>query len=192
MIVPKNANASSKVVAWDHPTIGQADQCSVTRGFAMIDMPQLGTMSNGGAQINVGDMSFFLEQTLAAGNIVVMPDYMGIAVNGPTQYKKSYAIGQQEARDNFYAVKALQAPAGQVSGWNGVGGGNETWTGTDFVAMGHSQGGHAAMWTGVESQRDWAKKLGLNLRGWWQPPRPPTWSRSSAPSGRATRLGPGA
>lgn len=165
VIVPKNATASSKVVAWDHPTIGQADQCSVTRGFALIDMPVIGGQSNGGAQINAGDMSFFMEQTLAAGNIIVMPDYMGIGVNGPTQFKKSYAIGQQEARDNFYAIKALQATAGKVPGWNGVGAGDETWTGTDFVAMGHSQGGHAAMWTGVESQRDWAKRLGLNLKG---------------------------
>lgn len=165
VIVPKNATAESRVVAWDHPTLGQADQCSVSRGFNLIETPLVGSKAPGGAQINAGDMSFFLEQSLAAGNIVVMPDYMGIAVNGPTKFKKSYLIGQQEARDTFYAVKALQAPAGAVPGWDGVGGGKETWTGTDFVAVGHSQGGHAAMWTAIEGQKPWAQALGLHLKG---------------------------
>ena len=163
VFVPKNATAESKVVAWTHPTIGQEPHCSVTRGFDMIPtVPGIDlTPMNGGAQINAGDMSFFLEQTLAAGNIVVMPDYMGIGVNGPTGEKKSYMVGQQEARDVFYGVKALQSA--MAPGWDGVNG--ETWTGTDFVVIGHSQGGHAAMWTGVESAKPWAKALGLNLKG---------------------------
>ena len=163
VFVPKSATADSKVVAWTHPTIGQEPYCSVTRGFDMIPtVPGLDlTPMNGGAQINVGDMSFFLEQTLAAGHIVVMPDYMGIGVNGPTGEKKSYMVGQQEARDVFYGVKALQSAT--APGWNGVNG--STWTGSDFVVVGHSQGGHAAMWTGVESAKPWAKALGLNLKG---------------------------
>ncbi|MDQ1249530.1 MAG: hypothetical protein QG597_3905, partial [Actinomycetota bacterium] len=165
VIVPKNATASSRVIAWDHPTLGQADQCSVSRGFDLIETPLVSSKGPGGAQINSGDMSFFLEQTLAAGNIVVMPDYMGIAVNGPTKHKKSYLIGQQEARDTYYAIKSLQAAAGGAPGWNGVGSGNQTWTGTDFVAVGHSQGGHSAMWTAIEGRTPWAKALGLNLKG---------------------------
>ena len=148
----------------DERSLG-SDQCSVSRGFNLIETPLVGSKAPGGAQTNAGDMSFFLEQSLAAGNIVVMPDYMGIAVNGPTKFKKSYLIGQQEARDTFYGVKALQAPASSVPGWNGVGANNESWTGTDFVAIGHSQGGHAAMWTGIESQKPWAQALGLNLKG---------------------------
>lgn len=163
VFVPKNATATSKVVAWTHPTIGQEKYCSVTRGFDMIPtVPGVDlTPMNGGAQINAGDMSFFLEQTLAAGNIVVMPDYMGIGVNGATGEKKSYMVGQQEARDVFYGVKALQTAV--APGWDGVNG--TPWTGTDFVVMGHSQGGHAAMWTGVESRKAWVAELGLNLKG---------------------------
>lgn len=163
VFVPKSATADSKVVAWTHPTIGQEPHCSVTRGFDMIPtVPGIDlTPMNGGAQINVGDMSFFLEQTLAAGHIVVMPDYMGIGVNGPTGEKKSYMVGQQEARDVFYGVKALQSAS--APGWNGVNG--AAWTGSDFVVVGHSQGGHAAMWTGVESGKPWAEALGLNLKG---------------------------
>lgn len=37
-----------------------------------------------------------------------MPDYLGIAVNGRTGQQKTYILGPQEARDLFYAVKALQ------------------------------------------------------------------------------------
>ena len=163
VFVPKNATADSKVVAWTHPTIGQEPHCSVTRGFDTIPtVPGIDlTPMNGGAQINAGDMSFFLEQVLAAGHIVVMPDYMGIGVNGPTGEKKSYMIGQQEARDVFYGIKALRSAA--APGWSGVNG--APWTGTDFVVIGHSQGGHAAMWTGVESRKPWAQALGLNLKG---------------------------
>lgn len=163
VLVPKNATADSKVVAWSHPTVGQANQCSVTRGFGLIEIAgtPAPTWSMGGAQLNVGDMSFFLEQTLADGNIVVMPDYMGIGVNGPTGQKKSYLIGQQEARDMHYAVKSLQTTT--APGWQGING--NPWTGRDFVVSGHSQGGHASMWTGIESRKPWAQAVGLDLKG---------------------------
>lgn len=163
VFVPKNADANSKVVAWAHPTIGQSDECSVTRGFDLIEIDgtPVSTFSTGGAGVNVSDMSFFLEQVLAEGNIVVMPDYMGIGVNGPTGDQKSYLIGQQEARDVHYAVKALQTEA--AAGWDGING--QRWQGQDFVVTGHSQGGHAAMWTGIESRKPWAQALGLDLKG---------------------------
>lgn len=165
VFVPKNAKADAKVVAWSHPTIGQEDHCSVTRGFNPIaTVPGVvETPMPGGAQINAGDMSFFLEQTLAAGNIVVMPDYMGIGVNGPTKQKKTYLVGQQEGRDVLFGVKALQTAAGGAPGWNGING--TTWTGKDFAVIGHSQGGHAAMWTAVEHAKPWAAALDLNLKG---------------------------
>src|SRR5690606_3633084 len=88
--------------------------------------------------------------------VVVMPDYLGIAVNGRTGQQKTYILGPQEARDLFYAVKALQTPA--KNGWPGV------TAGKDFVAAGHSQGGHAAMWAGIEADK-LEPETGLKLKG---------------------------
>lgn len=95
---------------------------------------------------------------LAKGYVVVMPDYLGIAVNGPTGDLKTYVIGPQEARDIFSAVKALRTPANAAVGWPGVS------AGKDFVAMGHSQGGHAAMWAGIEA-KTLEPATGLRLKG---------------------------
>lgn len=95
---------------------------------------------------------------------MVLPDYLGIGVNGPTNTKKTYLVGQQEARDVFYAVQSLRTNPAEVPGWDGIAGG-EAMTNSDFVTIGHSQGGHAALWTGVGSQHPWAQSLGLNLKG---------------------------
>ena len=155
VMIPDNVAADAPVVAWAHPTIGQANQCSISRGTAPIPMGD-GTMGPGGMDINLFDVSFYLNQMLEKGYVVVMPDYLGIAVNGRTGQQKTYILGPQEARDLFYAVKALQTPAKQ--GWPGV------TTGKDFVAAGHSQGGHAAMWAGIEADK-LEPETGLKLKG---------------------------
>lgn len=157
VMVPDGVAADAPVVAWAHPTIGQANQCSISRGTSPIPMAD-GTMGPGGMDINLFDVSFYLNQMLAKGYVVVMPDYLGIAVNGPTGDQKTYILGPQEARDLFYAVKALRTPANAEKGWPGV------TAGTDFVAAGHSQGGHAAMWAGIEADA-LEPETGVRLKG---------------------------
>lgn len=157
VMVPDNVAADAPVVAWAHPTLGQAKQCSISRGVDPIPMGD-GTMGPGGMDINLLDVSFFLNQMLAKGYVVVMPDYLGIATNGPTGDQKTYVVGPQEARDLFYAVKSLQTPANPTTGWPGV------TAGKHFVAVGHSQGGHAAMWAGIEAAT-LEPQTGLQLKG---------------------------
>lgn len=157
VLVPPDVAPDAPVVAWAHPTLGQADQCSISRGTQPIPMGD-GTTGPGGMDMNLLDTSFILDQMLDAGYVVVMPDYLGIAVNGVTGEQKTYILGPQEARDLFYAVKALQTPADPAAGWPGV------TAGGDFVAVGHSQGGHAAMWAGVEADT-LEPQTGLRLAG---------------------------
>ncbi len=221
--VPANVQPGAKVVAWAHPTLGQANGCSVTRGTGTntlnvtrsLDFPvpagstvltiaggtgglstgwvvtgtgiapgsaiasiegatitlskattgqvdgpiTIATTAAGGVDTNLTDMEGFLDQMLAKGYIVVLPDYLGIAVNGPTSTQKTYMVGQQEARDLYYAVKALQTPAKPALGWSGI-----PKPGVHFVAMGHSQGGTAAMWAGVE-KKTLDRETGLRLIG---------------------------
>lgn len=162
VMVPPNLKPDAPVLAWGHPTLGQANQCSITRGVDPIpngDITNPGKPGPGGVDLNLTDMSFFLNQLLEQGYVVVMPDYMGIAVNGKTGQRKSYVLGPQEARDLFYAVKALHTPAKPDVNWPGVDG-----VGKSFVAAGHSQGGHAAMWAGIEA-KTLGPETGLDLKG---------------------------
>lgn len=229
LFVPDNVQPGAKVVAWGHPTIGQENECSITRGIDRIewtvprsldgasppagateltmsgqmigitgtgsgfpstvsgpgiaagtkvasvagqkvtlDKPTTGEITGpltfsasyvGGVDLNILDMEGFLDQMLAKGYIVVMPDYLGIAVNGPTSLQKTYMVGQQEARDLYYAAKAIRTPANPVMGWNGI-----PLPSNQFVTMGHSQGGSAAMWAGVE-KKTLDPETGLNLVG---------------------------
>ena len=152
VMVPNNVAADAPVVAWAHPTVGQADRCSISRGITDI------STGPGGMDINLLDVSFFLNQMLARGYVVVMPDYLGNAVNGPTSRQKTFLVGPQEARDLFYAVAALRTPANPALGWPGV------TSGKRFVAVGHSQGGHAALWAGIEASQ-LEPETGLQLKG---------------------------
>lgn len=60
---PRDVAADAPVVARAHPTIGQANQCSISRGTAPIPMGD-GTMGPGGMDINLFDASFYLNQML--------------------------------------------------------------------------------------------------------------------------------
>jgi len=72
-----------------------------------------------------------LEQVFAHGWVLVATDYPGLATAGPHEY----LIGQGEARAVLDAVRAAwQLPALSLD--------------RRTVAWGHSQGGHAALWTG--------------------------------------------
>jgi pimeloyl-ACP methyl ester carboxylesterase len=145
---------TGKIVAWGHPTIGQSNFCSISRGSTYT--PQL-AVNVGGVQVNLYLMLSWADKMLSQGYTVVMPDYLGVAVQGPTRSYRTYVVGQQEARDIYYAVKASRSPAG--GGWPGFPNASN-----EFVVIGHSQGGHAAMWTGVESPR-LNPVTGLTLKG---------------------------
>lgn len=80
----------------------------------------------------VAAISSWLPLALARGWIVVATDYTGLGTAGPNLY----LVGKAEAADVVHAVHAAQAvPAAHAA--------------TRVVIMGHSQGGHAALWTGT-------------------------------------------
>jgi len=153
-IIMQPASPNGKIVAWGHPTIGQSNFCSISRGSTYT--PQL-AVNVGGVQVNLYLLLSWADKMLSQGYTIVMPDYLGVAVQGPTRSYRTYVVGQQEARDIYYAVKASRSPAG--NGWPGFPNASN-----EFVVIGHSQGGHAAMWTGVESPR-LDPATGLTLKG---------------------------
>lgn len=153
-IVLQPASPNGKIVSWAHPTIGQANFCSISRGAAYA--PTI-VGNVGGIQLNLYTTLSWADKMLSDGYTVVMPDYLGVAVEGPTRSNRTYVVGQQEARDIFYAVKSVHTPAG--NGWPGFNN-----AASDFVVIGHSQGGHAAMWAGVESAALGAA-TGITLKG---------------------------
>lgn len=73
----------------------------------------------------------FLPETLAEGWAVVAADYLGLGTAGP----QPYLIGGGEARSVLDAVRAAR----QL---------DDARLGHQTVVWGHSQGGHAALWTG--------------------------------------------
>jgi len=101
--------AGRVVVGWGHPTTGAVAGCAPSNGidpFLVVEgLPAL----------------------LAAGYVVVAPDYPGLGVAAPS----SYLIGTSEARSLLDAVRvARQLPTAAT---------------TTTVLWGHSQGGHAVL-----------------------------------------------
>jgi pimeloyl-ACP methyl ester carboxylesterase len=74
------------------------------------------------------------EGMLRAGMVVTATDYSGLGTPGVERY----LIGADEARDVLNSVRAARALTG-------------TGAGTRVAVYGHSQGGHAALWTGDEA-----------------------------------------
>jgi len=72
-----------------------------------------------------------LDQVVARGWVMVATDYVGLGTEGP----HPYLVGQGEARSVLDAVRA----AHQMDGLS---------LADQTVVWGHSQGGHAALWTG--------------------------------------------
>ncbi len=77
-----------------------------------------------------------VEAIMKWGWVIVVTDYMGLGTQGP----HPYLIGVPEGRSEFDAVGAARQ-------LEGVDAGDKT------VAWGHSQGGHAALWVGIEAAR---------------------------------------
>jgi pimeloyl-ACP methyl ester carboxylesterase len=69
---------------------------------------------------------------LDKGWIYVATDYAGQGASGPNPY----LVGEGEARSALDSVRALRQMA-------------DVHAGDDVVVWGHSQGGHAALWTGI-------------------------------------------
>lgn len=83
-----------------------------------------------------GGVMNLVEAAAQRGWVVVAPDYLGMGVAGPP----SYLLGTPEARSALDAVRAARRlrPAE---------------LGSETVVWGHSQGGGAALWTGIEASR---------------------------------------
>lgn len=77
------------------------------------------------------DTKGWLEQMLALGWVVTATDYAGLGTAGAQRY----LVGDSEARDVVNSVRALRTIPGADPGER-------------FAVWGHSQGGHAALWTG--------------------------------------------
>ena len=71
----------------------------------------------------------WMEDAIANGFAVIAPDYAGLGTAGPN----GYLLGRAEARDVLNGVRALDFVPGASP--------NRRWT-----VLGHSQGGHAAVW----------------------------------------------
>lgn len=75
---------------------------------------------------------FVLDRVLAEGWALVMTDYVGLGTPSP----HPYVIGQGEARSVLDSLRAARGLLGEELA-------------QENVVWGHSQGGHAALWTGI-------------------------------------------
>lgn len=122
------------LISWAHGTTGVADICAPSRDTGP-DYP---------AHDYTAQVRDVQQRWLAAGYAVAQTDYQGLGTPGP----HGYLIGTTEARavaDMALAARELDASIG-----------------TRWAAIGHSQGGQAAVFTDAQA-RAWAP--GLDLRG---------------------------
>ncbi|AOA58644.1 alpha/beta hydrolase family protein [Acinetobacter larvae] len=118
---PKTAQPKDgwRVVVWEHGTVGVADQCAPS---ANTFNPRFKNMA---------------ESLLAAGYVIVAPDYEGLGTKGIHPYLN---LGS-EAKSAIYAVNAIQA---QYKGtFNGA-----------WMSVGQSQGGQASLGTAEYANDD--------------------------------------
>ena len=108
-----------RVVVWEHGTVGSGDQCAPSQ--------------------NILNPRFKLlaESLLAAGYVIVAPDYEGLGEKGIHPYLHLTSAAQSA----IYAQKAYQERYAQQA--------NGQW-----MSIGHSQGGHASLATAEFAQND--------------------------------------
>ena len=87
VFTPTTPASPTPIVAWAHPTLGQADKCAPSRSAKPLS-----------------DMDGWLEQMLARGWVVTATDYAGLGTPGP----KTYLVGEQSANDVVNSVRAAQ------------------------------------------------------------------------------------
>lgn len=107
------------VVAWDHGTTGIARTCA----------PSL-------SPDPFGDVPMIAD-AVQRGWAVVAPDYVGMGTAGPSPY----LVGTGEGYSTLDAVLAAHQLPSRIPG--------TTTLSADTIIWGHSQGGHAALWTGI-------------------------------------------
>ncbi|MER7012774.1 alpha/beta hydrolase [Saccharopolyspora sp. NPDC000359] len=120
------------VISWAHGTTGTADACAPSA-----DRP-------GGpvhSYVSLTDQT--LDRWAAAGYVVVQTDYEGLGTPG----EHPYLNGRSAANSLADIVRAARHVAPGV--------------GADWFAVGHSQGGHAALFAAAQDQ----STPGLSLRG---------------------------
>ena len=127
VVAPREAQppAPRKVIAWAHGTSGVVEECGLS------------------AKPDFFEFTPALAEMVAAGYVVVAPDYPGLGSAGT----HAYLVGRETARSVLDAVRAARAIPGAYAG-------------RDFAVWGESQGGHAALWTAIEA-RGYARDLNL-------------------------------
>ena len=122
------------VISWLHGTTGVADVCAPSRDAA--DHP-----THDYLQV----MHETVQRWVDRGYAVVATDYQGLGTDGP----HSYLVGEAEGRaaaDMVRAAHQMPGRPGQLS--------------AEWVAAGHSQGGHAALFAADVAPR-WTPELPL-------------------------------
>ncbi len=112
------------VVSWAHGTTGIADVCAPSRDT-----------DTGPDHDYLGLMDLTLDQWVAHGFVVVQTDYEGLGTPGP----HPYIIGDSEAHNVIDIVRAARQLDHRV--------------GRDWVTIGHSQGGQAALFTDLLAEQ---------------------------------------
>ncbi|MFD7846702.1 alpha/beta hydrolase family protein [Nocardia sp. NPDC059764] len=120
------------LISWAHGTTGVADACA----------PSQDTSPDFPAHDYTSMVRRVQERWVAAGYAVAQTDYQGLGTPGP----HGYLIGTAEQR----AVTDMARAARQI----------DPDIGTRWVAVGHSQGGQAAVFTDAQAQQ-WAPDLQL-------------------------------
>jgi len=134
VLVPAGTRRSDQrpVVSWAHGTAGSADRCAPSRSPVLYP------------ERNYKEYAVEVSEFLDAGLVVTAADFPGLGSAGPAEY----LIGESEGRSVIDIVRAAQAM--QVG------------AGKDWFAVGHSQGGQAALFAGELAD---TYGRGLNLLG---------------------------
>jgi len=122
-----------RTVVWDHVTTGAADSCAPTA--TVESSPEREKMTRADPTV---------KRLLAAGLVVVRPDYEGVGTAGG----HPYLIGRSLARSGLDAMRAARRFDRRV--------------GRRWVVAGHSEGGQGALFT-AQGGHDAVR--GLDLRG---------------------------
>ncbi len=128
-----HANGHWPLVVYGHMTTGVADACAPTHG--VVGSSELRRMQQGDEVAH---------QLLSRGVVVARPDYEGLGESGPHPYLRGDSLAR--------AMRDMASAVGR--NWNGIG---DKW-----VAVGHSEGGVAALNTG---SRDHPSAAELKLIG---------------------------
>ncbi len=131
--IPKGAPPAGgwPVISWAHGTTGDAPACT----------PSLDT-ATGPVHDYLGPIETTLDKVVAQGYAIVQTDYQGQGTPGV----HPYLVGVAEARDTIDMVRAARQFEARL--------------GSRWVAMGHSQGGHAVLFA-TAAASTWAPELQL-------------------------------